>query len=172
MKYLFSVLWLKAGISGVSLSMIAPAAAASICPAMTENAPKECTPRALEQKQIGETHDNQANQFRRLAQSTGTAKKAKQAGPSKPKYMGCWKDFPRRVLPRFVGQLGSNDRCIRKCRANGYTFAGSQYGGECFCGNSLKRSKKLPESRCRKKCRRDRSQTCGGTWASSIYRLK
>jgi WSC domain len=48
-------------------------------------------------------------------------------------------------------------------------MAGTEYGGQCFCGNSLSTSTKLDDSQCAMPCEGDGSQTCGGSLSLSVY---
>jgi hypothetical protein len=88
------------------------------------------------------------------------------------KYAGCYKDSSARFLSgeQFVN-LGkvSNTNCVDHCSSKGFSVAGTEYGGECFCGNSLTTVQKLDESKCSMSCAGDASQTCGGSWALSIF---
>ena len=64
------------------------------------------------------------------------------------------------------------DKCIQRCRGEGYSLAGMQFGNECFCGerslSDLKKHK-LEEQRCDKKCPGDESETCGGYLTMNVY---
>uniref|UniRef100_A0A7S1BSD5 WSC domain-containing protein n=1 Tax=Corethron hystrix TaxID=216773 RepID=A0A7S1BSD5_9STRA len=50
-----------------------------------------------------------------------------------PKELGCFKDKGRRAMPVRKGS-GNMNQCIINC--NGYTYAGRQWAGECWCANS------------------------------------
>ncbi|QRW19217.1 WSC domain protein [Rhizoctonia solani] len=53
---------------------------------------------------------------------------------------GCITDAeaPNRVLSDHHTDTGMNTAsCIKSCAANGYKLAGTQFGKECWCGNSL-----------------------------------
>ncbi|KAF5353434.1 hypothetical protein D9756_008033 [Leucocoprinus leucothites] len=56
---------------------------------------------------------------------------------------------------------------------SGYTFAGVEYGQECYCGNSLTNNgasgdTTLP-SKCSVPCAGSSSLTCGGAWTLSVF---
>ena len=54
------------------------------------------------------------------------------------------------------------------CGLQGYLYAGTQYGSECFCGNSY--GKHGISSACSHSCDGDPTQNCGGylaNWAQS-----
>lgn len=88
------------------------------------------------------------------------------------KYVGCYKDQSDRVisgkiLPN-IGQV-SNTACVDYCSSKGFSVAGSEYGGECYCGNSLNVVEKLDDAKCNMACKGDGSQKCGGDWALSVF---
>lgn len=87
-------------------------------------------------------------------------------------YFGCYKDSANRVLNgKILPKIGavSNTACVEYCASNGFAIAGTEYAGECFCGNSLGGAEKLDESKCDMQCKGDDSQTCGGDWALTVY---
>lgn len=87
-------------------------------------------------------------------------------------YVGCYKDQSSRVLSgRVLPDIGavSNTACVNYCASEGFSIAGTEYGGECFCGNSLSSLEKLDESKCNMACAGDAGQTCGGDWALSLF---
>ncbi|TVY40413.1 WSC domain-containing protein [Lachnellula occidentalis] len=90
-------------------------------------------------------------------------------------YSGCFQDGKTesdRVLTGIsfadVGAV-SNTNCVAYCAQAGYSMAGTEYGGQCFCGNSLSTTTKLADSSCATPCEGDASQTCGGSWSLSVY---
>lgn len=88
------------------------------------------------------------------------------------KYAGCFKDGRDRALAGEVRpNLGkiSNTNCITYCKSKGWALAGTEYGGQCYCGNSLSGSELLDESACAIPCEGEGSETCGGGWALSVY---
>ncbi len=60
--------------------------------------------------------------------------------------------------------------CIEQCAKKGFTYAGTQYGSFCFCGNSY--GKNGPAANCTMPCNGDYKQKCGGEWANMVYRAK
>ncbi|OAA38041.1 hypothetical protein NOR_06786 [Metarhizium rileyi] len=87
-------------------------------------------------------------------------------------YAGCFKDSPDRVLNgQQRPNLGimSNEKCVTHCKTAGFALAGTEYGGQCYCGNELVGSKKLDDSACNVSCEGDKSDKCGGGWALSVY---
>ncbi|KAK4650251.1 hypothetical protein QC762_705760 [Podospora pseudocomata] len=88
------------------------------------------------------------------------------------KAAGCYKDQSDRVisgkiLPN-IGQV-SNTACVEYCSSKGFSVAGTEYGGECYCGNSLNIVEKLDDSKCNMTCKGDASQKCGGDWALTVF---
>jgi hypothetical protein len=87
-------------------------------------------------------------------------------------YAGCFKDTRDRVLTGDIRpNLGSvsNTNCVAHCKSKGYNLAGTEYGGQCYCGDSLTGSSQLDESECDLACEDDKAQVCGGGWALSLY---
>jgi hypothetical protein len=69
-----------------------------------------------------------------------------------------------------VGQHAvTNTKCVAYCENAGFSIAGTEYGGQCFCGNELVGSSSIDESSCDMPCEGDGSQTCGGGLALSVY---
>ena len=60
--------------------------------------------------------------------------------------------------------------CIEQCAKKGFTYAGTQYGSFCFCGDSY--GKNGPAANCTMPCNGDYKQKCGGEWANMVYRAK
>ena len=60
--------------------------------------------------------------------------------------------------------------CKEHCKSQGYSYAGVQYGKECWCGNSFgKHGLAGNQNECNKKCSDKAQSTCGGTWRANIY---
>ncbi|CUA76819.1 putative glycosidase C21B10,07 [Schizosaccharomyces pombe 972h-] [Rhizoctonia solani] len=87
---------------------------------------------------------------------------------------GCLTDLqaPNRILS---DQLTSNSltsaSCIKACAANGYKFAGTQFGNECWCGNTLNTAGGAgqPSGGCTMACAGDSGQLCGGNYAIALF---
>jgi WSC domain-containing protein len=65
----------------------------------------------------------------------------------------------------------SSEACQAFCGESGFRFAATEYGSQCFCGNSYGKYGQLPASRCDMDCSGNPSEKCGGTWASSVYEV-
>jgi hypothetical protein len=102
---------------------------------------------------------------------TSTGSSSVDAGWS---YTGCFQDSTDRVLSGItfanVGQHSvTNTKCVAYCGAKGYSIAGTEYGGQCFCGNDLSPSTALNETSCDMPCEGDGTQVCGGSMALTVY---
>lgn len=86
--------------------------------------------------------------------------------------LGCWADNAARQLPTRLS--GASNAIMRDCAwlayNQGKTFFGLQYGGECYGGNTDPRA--LGQStQCNMKCQGNPSETCGGSWANTVYQI-
>lgn len=96
--------------------------------------------------------------------------------PSNWSYLNCIVDnINPRTLPKLAPYVLNNKpvtslSCVSYCSSQGYAFAGTEYGGECFCGNTIPAgTKKLDESKCSMSCKGDGGQKCGGPAALSLF---
>jgi hypothetical protein len=87
------------------------------------------------------------------------------------RYMGCWKDDQSRVLNVSGGNSNdmTNNKCSSICKDKGLAYSGTEFGTYCFCGNDYRRLGQLDDSACNVGCSGDQTQTCGGSWANSVY---
>jgi hypothetical protein len=87
-----------------------------------------------------------------------------------PEYVGCYTDSSTRALPVFKGYRYdmTPQKCVALCE--GYGYAGVQWHGECWCGNTLGYQLRT-DSECNTACNGDPTQRCGGGWRNSIYAL-
>ena len=60
------------------------------------------------------------------------------------------------------------ESCVAVAKAAGYAYAGVQYGGQCFAGNSLGYTLSA-DGNCNMPCDANQNEICGGTWFNSIY---
>ncbi|RMZ85195.1 hypothetical protein DV738_g427, partial [Chaetothyriales sp. CBS 135597] len=89
-------------------------------------------------------------------------------------YTGCYTDavFPR-SLPNwsnFNGDHMSNSACVTFCQSKGFTLAGTEYSGQCFCGDALVDSSPADESQCNMACSGNANELCGGPGVLSVWR--
>ncbi|QPG95053.1 hypothetical protein C2857_007554 [Epichloe festucae Fl1] len=91
-------------------------------------------------------------------------------------YLGCFQDDISRVLVGskpldYLRGPMSRSKCISHCQAGGYSFAGTEYGCECWCGSSIRDDAvRLPESSCNVSCHDAGDEVCGGSWVISVFR--
>ncbi|KAI9812256.1 MAG: hypothetical protein M1826_002927 [Phylliscum demangeonii] len=87
-------------------------------------------------------------------------------GSARYDFLGCYNDASGRVLSQQNTPLNnSNGPCQTLCLQNGYTFAGTEYHSECWCGNSPPPASKYSPpsaSKCTFSCPGDSTQSCGG----------
>ncbi|KAL8846825.1 MAG: hypothetical protein Q9221_008111 [Calogaya cf. arnoldii] len=90
------------------------------------------------------------------------------------KAAGCFLDAlnPRSLgeRPEWWGQKISTSNCVEHCNSIRAKYAGTENGGQCFCGNQLINSASRP-GKCTSKCVGDESEICGGPGTLSIYSL-
>jgi hypothetical protein len=87
---------------------------------------------------------------------------------------GCYTDsiHPRALSGINLANIGTkitSSGCAAYCDKRGYNIAGTEYGGQCFCGQSLHQSTKAADSICNMPCAGDATQICGGSAALNIF---
>ena len=93
-------------------------------------------------------------------------------GASALSYVGCYTDSSTRALPVVLSTGGETvESCTAKAAQAGYTYAGVQYYGECWAGNTVGYSK-VADSECNMPCTANTAEMCGGSWRNSIYRAR
>lgn len=88
--------------------------------------------------------------------------------PASSGYQGCYTDDGNRALPAWLGGGHTIETCTAAARGQGYAYAGLQWYGECFGGNSLAYSR-VSDAECNTPCNAAPAQMCGGAWRNSIY---
>ena len=88
------------------------------------------------------------------------------------RYIGCFKDNWTRDLSGFTTYSPSmtTEKCVSLCREKANSYAATQYGQQCFCGNSY--GKYGPATNCDMKCAGNSAEMCGGNFANSVYSIK
>ncbi|OWZ37285.1 glucan endo-1,3-alpha-glucosidase agn1 [Cryptococcus neoformans] len=89
-------------------------------------------------------------------------------------YVGCYKDNgDNRTLNgnKKISSSMTPSVCNSYCSGLGYTYAGTEYYDECYCGNILDSSKVADNSQCQFACTGDSSQKCGGDTRLGVYSL-
>ncbi|KAL1746452.1 glycosyl hydrolase family 71-domain-containing protein [Schizophyllum fasciatum] len=62
--------------------------------------------------------------------------------------------------------------CQALCDQGSYTLAGTEYGNQCYCGNSYSNGATgavVASSQCSSKCAGDSTQSCGGPYRLNVY---
>ncbi|KAJ4401386.1 hypothetical protein N0V91_007935 [Didymella pomorum] len=91
-------------------------------------------------------------------------------------YEGCYVDGPGpRTLPNGQGVQGgmTNQKCRDVCQGLGFVLAGTEYAGECYCGNTLQGvGAPAPdgEAQCNMACNGNTTEFCGGPNRLSLFR--
>lgn len=86
-------------------------------------------------------------------------------------YVGCYTDQPNRALPFHLPGSGYTvASCLQAAAAGGYRYAGLQWYGECFAGDSLGYSP-APDAECNTACTANPSEACGGAYRNSIWKV-
>lgn len=94
--------------------------------------------------------------------------------PSLPKppanaYKGCYVDTASRTLPIALMSSGATvESCVAAARREGYAYAGLQWQGQCYAGNTLPPTK-AADAECNTPCIANSTETCGGGWRNSVY---
>lgn len=89
-------------------------------------------------------------------------------------YAGCYADqeSSRALSGVAFADVGkgavSSSACVEYCEEKGYSVAGTEYGGQCFCGQNLP-SQTVDASKCAMACEGDANEICGGSLALSVY---
>lgn len=92
--------------------------------------------------------------------------------------MGCYSEGTNgRALIYQQNQLSSTnltvEECLFACKDGGYSFAGVEYGSQCFCGVVLGNGTlPLSSTSCNMPCTGNSSETCGGPSTLNLYVAK
>ncbi|KAI0120937.1 WSC domain-containing protein [Xylariales sp. AK1849] len=92
------------------------------------------------------------------------------------KYLGCAKDGNGMTRTLDGTQQDKPDMtvdsCIKFCDARGFSYAGTEYKTQCFCGNTIAEDRVAANGtlgQCDFKCGGDGKQICGGYGWISVY---
>jgi hypothetical protein len=84
-------------------------------------------------------------------------------------YLGCYTDSSTRALPSFLSGTGETvESCRQKAAIAGLPYAGVQFFGQCFAGNTPGFTR-IPDGQCNTLCSNNQNEVCGGAWHNSIY---
>jgi len=95
-------------------------------------------------------------------------------GPPGWTYQGCYNEGTTgRALTYTPAGLNaatmSVKNCTTACKTAGYKLAGVEYGGECYCGNTLSNGATSASSGCNILCNGNQTEYCGGGNKLNIY---
>ena len=66
----------------------------------------------------------------------------------------------------------TNERCQAACNAGGYSYAGTEFGSQCFCGNQIQNGgSAVTDGSCNKACAGNATEICGGPNRLSLFAL-
>jgi hypothetical protein len=89
---------------------------------------------------------------------------------------GCYTDGVGGRTLSFGGTVDgamTNAKCQDACRKTGYTLAGTEYSGECYCDNQLRNGGgPAPdgEAQCNMLCNGDQTDICGGSNRLTLFK--
>ena len=88
-------------------------------------------------------------------------------------YVGCANDTAGSVRTLNAKSTSNSsmttESCQNYCMLNGYKYAGTEYGDECYCDNFINPSAQLNQSMCYYACAGNSTQDCGGADRISLY---
>ncbi|KAH0556930.1 hypothetical protein GP486_005282 [Trichoglossum hirsutum] len=85
---------------------------------------------------------------------------------------GCYVDpiNPRALSTwAYYGEPVTSSGCATECNNLGYKFAGTENGGQCFCGNALQGATAADSADCNVPCDGDADEICGGPARLSVF---
>lgn len=118
---------------------------------------------------------NRISIYEKTATAGGTPKQA--ASPTGWGSLGCYSDS---VGARILSDNGIVDggpsamtpkACTDACKKGDFKYAGVEYSGECFCGNTIQNGHTAQTSGCDMTCNGDSSQMCGGANRINLYQF-
>ena len=87
----------------------------------------------------------------------------------------CAVDNPERIIAGDITTQSANNTpaaCIESCAAQGFGYAGVEFGNECDCGTGLNDAlQDAPDSDCDVACAGNSTLACGGSWRIQVCRL-
>ncbi|KAL2271185.1 hypothetical protein VTJ83DRAFT_556 [Remersonia thermophila] len=92
-------------------------------------------------------------------------------------YLGCYAEGTTgRALTYAAPGIPSGEmtvaKCTEACHAANYILAGVEYGGECFCGNTISNGGAPASSGCNILCNGNSSEYCGGPGRLNVYNFE
>ncbi|KAI1323225.1 hypothetical protein F5Y16DRAFT_351006 [Xylariaceae sp. FL0255] len=92
-------------------------------------------------------------------------------------YIGCYVEGTTGRALTYGANVASSSMsgkaCTAACQAQGYILAGTEYSGECYCGNSFSNGGgTVATDGCNMKCNGNSSEICGGANRLNVYDYK
>lgn len=86
-------------------------------------------------------------------------------------YQGCYTEGTSTRALSAVSAVGG-DMTVEKCATfcNGYSYMGTEYSSECYCGNSISDGAVLTSNGCLMACAGNQDEYCGGPNRLSFYK--
>ena len=86
-------------------------------------------------------------------------------------WLGCYQDAQTRALNGWSYSSSSmtTDTCQVACGQQNATLAGAEAGVQCFCGNSINPSLRVPQVTCNVPCSGEANVTCGASYKLDVY---
>ncbi|CAJ2501542.1 Uu.00g043950.m01.CDS01 [Anthostomella pinea] len=88
-------------------------------------------------------------------------------------HIGCFTEGTGGRALTYGAPLSSDQinaaNCTSACQAAGYILAGTEYGGECYCGNTLENNATQADYGCMMDCNGNSSEICGGSNRLNVY---
>ncbi|KAJ6263039.1 hypothetical protein Dda_1598 [Drechslerella dactyloides] len=90
-------------------------------------------------------------------------------------YESCYQDSANSAGRALQGPPSSTAmtpaQCIATCKASGKLYAGLEYGGECWCGDTINNGNgPAPDNECTRLCSADNTALCGNSYRLSVYK--
>ncbi|KAI9363400.1 hypothetical protein DFJ73DRAFT_612637, partial [Zopfochytrium polystomum] len=88
-------------------------------------------------------------------------------------YQGCFVDDTSansRSLPVSSGSGVTNAGCLATCSQKGFPVAGTEFGGECYCGANLVGVTQAAATDCNKNCTTNAAEVCGGSKRLTVFK--
>ena len=85
----------------------------------------------------------------------------------------CAVDNPARILANDITTQFANNTpaaCVASCAAQGFGYAGVEFGNECHCGSGIQGGpiQTAPLTDCNIACTGNGSLSCGGAWRIQV----
>ncbi|XP_024051220.2 WSC domain-containing protein 1 [Terrapene carolina triunguis] len=103
------------------------------------------------------------------------SKMMQHTGENKGTYVGCFSNDSREKTLKgavfYDLRKMTVSHCQEACAERAYTYAGLEYGAECYCGNKLPVTTAKQEE-CNNECKGEKGSICGGVNRLSVYRVE